>query len=138
MLEGIDHVAIAVHSVDETLPTYTDLLGFECVAIEVVPDQKVRVAVLQKGAHKVELVEPSSPDSPITGFLEKRGPGLHHVCLDVSDLKGTLAKMKAAGARLIDEEPRPGAHGREIAFVHPKATGGVLIELSQPAQPAED
>lgn len=131
MLKGIHHVAVAVDSVDEALPVYRDLLGFELSGIEEVEDQQVRVAVLVKGTHRVELVEPASEDSPVTRFLRKRGPGLHHVCLDVEGLEDVMAGLKGAGVPLIDERPRPGAEGRRVAFVHPRGTGGVLLELSE-------
>ena len=87
--------------------------------------------MLKQGAHRIELVEPAADASPVRGFLEKRGPGLHHICLDVDDLGTLLGQLSAAGVRLIDEQPREGAEGRKIAFVHPRATGGVLIELSE-------
>lgn len=133
MIKGINHVAIAVESVDAALPVYRDLFGFDLHEIEEVEDQQVRVAVLKKGPHRVELVEPSSETSPITKFLAKRGPGLHHICLDVEGLGGLLGQLDGAGVPLIDKAPRPGADGRDIAFVHPKGTGGVLIELSEPS-----
>jgi methylmalonyl-CoA/ethylmalonyl-CoA epimerase len=136
MLKGIHHVAVAVESIEKTLPVYRDLLGFELHEIEEVPSEKVRVAVMIKGNDRVELVEPADADSPITGFLKKRGPGLHHVCLDVEGLAGMLDSLKAAGVPLIHEEPKPGAEGRQIAFVHPKGTGGVLIELSEAGEEA--
>ena len=135
MLKGIHHVAIAVESIEATLPVYVDLMGFELKEIEEVPTEKVRVAILVKGDDRIELVEPAATDSPIAGFLKKRGPGLHHVCLDVTGLAGMLTDMKAAGVPLVHEEPRPGAGGRQIAFVHPKGTGGVLIELSEAVEP---
>jgi methylmalonyl-CoA/ethylmalonyl-CoA epimerase len=131
MLHGINHVAIAVPSLETAIPTWRDLLGFEFHGIEHVPDQKVRVAILRKGDHCVELLEPASPDSPISGFLAKRGPGLHHLCLEVSGIPGVLERLRAAGVPLIDQAARPGAEGRMVAFVHPKGTGGVLIELSE-------
>jgi methylmalonyl-CoA/ethylmalonyl-CoA epimerase len=131
MLHSIDHVAVAVHRLDEALPVWRDLLGFELHGIEEVPDQKVRVAVLRKGGDTVELLEPAAPDSPITGFLARRGPGLHHLCLAVSGLEAVLDRLAAAGVPLIDRDPRPGAEGRQVAFVHPRGAGGVLIELSE-------
>ncbi len=131
MLHGINHVAIAVQELAPAIATWRDLLGFELHGIEHVPDQRVRVAIMRKGDHCVELLEPASPESPITGFLAKRGPGLHHVCLEVEGIADMLARLKAAGVPLIDQAARPGAEGRMVAFVHPKGTGGVLIELSE-------
>jgi methylmalonyl-CoA/ethylmalonyl-CoA epimerase len=136
MLHGINHVAVAVPRLEDAIPVWRDLLGFELHGIEVVPDQKVKVAILRKGDHTVELLEPVSEDSPISGFLGKRGPGLHHICLEVSGIEGTLEKLESAGVRLIDRKPRPGAEGRRVAFVHPKGTGGVLVELSERPQSA--
>jgi methylmalonyl-CoA/ethylmalonyl-CoA epimerase len=142
---GVQHIAVAVPSLDAALPVYRDLFGFELHAIEEVEDQRVRVAVLLKGGHRIELVEPASAESPVSKFLEKRGPGLHHVCLDVVNLDAMLAALKDSGVPLIDERGRPGAEGRRVAFVHPKGTGGVLIELSEaggvqpaPAKPARE
>ncbi len=132
MLTGIHHVAIAVQSLDTVLPLWTDALGFHLHALEVVEDQRVRVAVLLLGSQRVELMEPLDEASPITAFLAKRGPGLHHICLEVEGIAGVLAGLSASGLKLIDAAPRPGAEGRQVAFVHPKSTGGVLIELSEP------
>lgn len=132
MLTGIHHVAIAVPSLDAVLPLWTGPLGFKLHAVEVVAEQRVRVAVLLLGGQRVELMEPLDEASPITAFLSKRGPGLHHICLEVEGIAAVLAGLSASGMKLIDEAPRPGAEGREVAFVHPKATGGVLIELSEP------
>ncbi len=131
MINGIHHVAIAVAAIDPLLPLWTGVFGFELHAIEHVADQQVRVAVLLKGTQRIELVEPASPDSPVSAFLAKRGPGLHHVCLDVQGLPLLLAQLEAAGLKLIDKTPRLGAEGRAVAFVHPQGTGGVLIELSE-------
>jgi methylmalonyl-CoA/ethylmalonyl-CoA epimerase len=131
--EKIDHVGIAVESVDTWIRYYRDILGLTYTGSEVVPEQKVRVAFLAIGESRIELLEPISPDSPIAGFLEKRGSGIHHISLMVDNIEEALAKHKEAGARLIDEKPRLGAHGMKIAFIHPKASGGVLIELSQPS-----
>jgi len=128
----IDHIAIVVRSIAETARFYTETLGLTLSEVEEVPDQKVRAAFLQVGEVKLELVEPMSPDAPISRFLEQRGPGLHHVCYAVDDVEAALADLKAKGVRLLDEKPRVGAHGARIAFVHPKASDGVLTELSQP------
>ncbi len=129
----IDHLGIAVHSIAEASVFYLDVLGLPDGGTEEVRDQKVRVAFFEVGEVRVELLEPTAPDSPIARFLQKRGPGLHHVAYRVDDLDATLAAVKAAGVRLIDESPRGGAHGMKIAFVHPQASGGVLTEFCQPA-----
>jgi methylmalonyl-CoA/ethylmalonyl-CoA epimerase len=127
----IDHLGIATKSIEEALRFWQDSLGLENVHTEVVEEQKVRVAMLPIGESRVELLEPISDDSPISKFLEKRGGGIHHIAVEVEDIEVALAKLKAEGARLIDETPRIGAEGCLIAFVHPAATGGVLLELTQ-------
>ena len=129
----IDHLGIAVLSIDEASRFYRDVLGLECAGIEEVPSQKVRVAFFQVGQVRVELLEPTADDSPVARFLEKRGPGLHHIAYRVDDLTATLAALKSAGVQLIDETPRDGAHDMHIVFAHPKSTGGVLTEFCQPA-----
>lgn len=128
----IDHIAIAVPNLDEATKLYQSLLGSGPEHIEEVADQKVKAAFFAVDDTNLELLYPTSPDSPISGFLEKKpGGGLHHICLEVSGLEKHLADLKAKGIKLIDEVPRLGAHGKRIAFVHPKSTGGVLIELSE-------
>ncbi len=129
----IDHLGVAVRSLDEASSFYAVTLGLTPSAPEDVPDQKVRVVCFQVGEVRVELLEPTAEDSPIARFLDKNGPGLHHVAYRVDDLPATLATLKAAGVRLVDEVPRPGAHGMSIAFIHPKSSGGVLTELCQPS-----
>jgi len=131
VVSGLHHVAIVVPSIEEARKTYVDVLGFTAGEVEHVADQKVDVLVCSAGEQRVELVQPASDDSPVTKFLAKRGGGLHHLAYRVEDLEDALARLKAAGLRLIDEAPRPGAHGTRIAFVHPSATGGVLTELVQ-------
>ena len=126
----IAHVAIATHSIAVTAEFYKQL-GLELDCIEVVEDQKVKIAVLTCGDSAVELLEPTAEDSPISKFLEKRGEGLHHISLEVADLQEQLDILKQRNVRLIDDQPRLGAEGRLIAFVHPDSTGGVLVELSQ-------
>ncbi|MCK4342494.1 MAG: methylmalonyl-CoA epimerase [Phycisphaerae bacterium] len=130
----IDHFGIAVQSIEEASRFYRDALGLEPGGIEEVPEQKVRVAFFPLGEVRIELLEPTAADSPIARFLEKRGPGLHHVAYLVDDLPATLAALKSAGVRLIDETPRAGAHGMKIAFAHPKSTAGVLTEFCQPTR----
>ena len=127
----IDHLGIAVHSIDEASRFYRDALGLTCTGTEEVAGQKVRVAFFPIGDTRIELLEPTADDSPIAKFLEKRGPGLHHVAYRVADLPATLAALKSAGVRLIDETPRNGAHGMKIAFAHPQSTAGVLTEFCQ-------
>ena len=127
----INHLGIATKSIDEALKFWSDALGLENVHTEIVEDQKVRVAMLPIGESRVELLEPTSDDSPISKFLEKRGPGIHHIAVEVDDIEASLAQLKAKGMRLIDEIPRVGAEGCLVAFVHPAATNGVLLELVQ-------
>jgi methylmalonyl-CoA/ethylmalonyl-CoA epimerase len=116
---------------EATLPFYRDALGMVFKGTEEVAEQKVKVAMLQVGESKIELLEPTGPDSPIAKFLEKNGPGIHHVAYEVEDIEAAIAHMKEQGARMIDEQPRNGAHGTRIAFVHPKSSNGVLTELCQ-------
>ena len=132
MIQGIDHVGIAVKSIDEATKFWVDTLGLKLSHIEEVPEQKARVAVLKVGETTIELVEPTSPDSPIQRFIEKRGEGLHHLTLQTDHLAERLKSLKDANVALIDEKPRLGAGGAQIAFLHPKAAHGVLVELCEP------
>ncbi|MDQ2930190.1 MAG: methylmalonyl-CoA epimerase [Gemmatimonadota bacterium] len=125
----IAHIGIAVRAIDEILPFYRDLLGLDEHPLD--DSDGARIAGLAAGDQLVELLEPRSPDSPISKFLERRGPGIHHICFAVQDLDSTLARCRATGIRLIDETPRMGAEGKRIAFLHPASTGGVLIELTE-------
>jgi methylmalonyl-CoA epimerase len=129
----LDHVSIAVADLAQALAFYRDALGLEVEPPEEVAPQRVRAHLIPVGEATLELLEPTAPDSPIARFIEKRGPGLHHVTLRVDDLHAALARLKARGVRLIDEQPRPGAAGALIAFVHPASTQGVLVELTQRA-----
>lgn len=131
VVKGLHHVAIAVKSLAESRGAYEQALGLVATPPEFVPDQRVNVIVLFAGTQRIELVEPASPDSPITKFLEKTGGGIHHLAWKVDDVAAAIAHLKSQGVRMIDEAPRPGAHGTTIAFVHPKSTGGVLMELVQ-------
>jgi methylmalonyl-CoA/ethylmalonyl-CoA epimerase len=131
VLHKINHIGIAVQSIDAVIPFYRDQLGMEFLGSEDVPEQKVRVAMLCVGESKIELLEPLSSDSPVAKFLEKSGQGIHHVAYEVADLQSAIAKLVAEGSRMIDEKPRNGAHGSLIAFVHPKSSHGVLTELCQ-------
>jgi methylmalonyl-CoA epimerase len=125
----LDHVAIALPSIAEALPTYELLTGAAGSEPEHVPGQGVNVVFLGDGESRLELIEATSPDSAVGRFLDRRGPGLHHVAYRVPDLKATLRRLEAAGIRLIDSQPREGAHGHRVAFLHPSAMHGVLIEL---------
>jgi methylmalonyl-CoA/ethylmalonyl-CoA epimerase len=129
VVEGLHHVAIAVASIEEARRLWVDVLGLRAGEVEHVADQKVDVLVCWAGSQRIELVQPAADDSPVNGFLEKRGGGLHHLAWRVADLDGALETLRRAGIRLIDQTGRPGAHGTRIAFVHPKSTGGVLWEL---------
>jgi methylmalonyl-CoA/ethylmalonyl-CoA epimerase len=126
-------VAIVVPSIERARATYVELLGLRAEAPEHVADQKVNVLVCRAGEQRIELVEPACDDSPVSRFLAKRGGGLHHLAYRVDDLERALARLKQAGLRLIDEAPRPGAHGTRVAFLHPSATDGVLTELVEEA-----
>ena len=132
MPEKISHIGIAVASIEEATPFYRDVLGMEFEGTEVVAEQKVKVAFFAVGESRIELLEPTADDSPVAKFLEKNGHGVHHVAYEVSDLEQRLNALKAEGVRLIDESPRTGAHNTRIAFMHPKASGGVLTELCEP------
>lgn len=127
----INHLGVATKSIGEALKFWGDALGLENIHTETVEDQKVRVAMLPVGESRIELLEPTGDDSPISKFLEKRGGGIHHIAVEVEDIEASLAKLKSVGARLIDERPRIGAEGCLVAFVHPSSTGGVLLELVQ-------
>lgn len=131
MLHKINHIGIAVPSIDATLPFYRDQLGMACLGIEEVAEQKVKVAMLAIGESKIELLEPTSEDSPVAKFLEKSGPGIHHIAYEVDNIEAAIAGLLAEGARMIDTAPRLGAHGTRIAFVHPKSSHGTLTELCQ-------
>lgn len=124
----INHIAVAVEDIDAALSFWRDALGMRLDHVEEVPSQKARVAFLPVGESEVELVQPTNPDTGTAKFLAERGPGIHHLCLEVQDITGMLEQLKAAGVRLINETPQE-LEGRRIAFVHPKSTGGVLIEF---------
>ena len=125
----IAHIGIAVRALDEILPFYRDVLGMPEVPLD--DADGARIAGLAAGDTLVELLEAQHPDTPIGKFVAKRGPGIHHICFAVDDLDGTLARCREAGVRLIDETPRLGAEGKRIAFLHPSATAGVLVELTE-------
>lgn len=131
MIAKIDHLGIAVNSLQEGLAVWGDLLRLESAGTETVAEQGVRTAFLNVGDTRLELLEPTGPDTPVGRFLAKRGPGFHHVCFLVEDLEATLRQLQARGMRLVDEKPRRGAEGSTVAFLHPSSTGGVLVELKQ-------
>lgn len=132
-ISRIDHLGIAVQSIDEVLPYFENTLGLKCYAIEEVADQKVKTAFLKVGEVKLELLEPTSPESAVAKFMEKGGKGVHHVAFAIEDgVANALAECDAQGIRLIDQKPRPGAEQMNIAFLHPKSTAGVLTELCEP------
>ena len=127
----IDHIGIAVKSINDTLKFYTDVLGLESVGTEIVEEQKVKVAFLPVGDSEVELLESTSPDGPIAKFIEAKGEGIQHLAFSVENIAEALKELKEKGFRLIDEKPRNGAGNAKIAFLHPKATSGVLVEISE-------
>lgn len=132
LLQKIDHIGIAVENLEKAIPIYAALTGHPPEHFEDIPKEKVKTAFFSVGESNLELLEATSPESPIAKFVAKNGRGgIHHVCVAVEDIVAKIAELKAAGIPLIDEAPRPGAHGKLVAFVHPKGTGGVLIELAQ-------
>jgi methylmalonyl-CoA/ethylmalonyl-CoA epimerase len=135
LISGFDHVAIAVRSLEEAIPFYRDQMGLVLSRVEEVADQKVRVALFVAGSSRLELLEPTAEDSPISKFLAERGPGLHHIALRTDSIAEDLHSLAQQDVRLIDKQPRAGADGMQIAFLHPKSTGGVLLELTQPGHP---
>ncbi len=128
---GLDHVAIAVKDLDRAVAHYQQVFGLKLAHVEEVPDQKVRTAIFGEGLGRIELICPTEPDTGVARFLEKRGEGLHHICIEVEDIEATLAELKEQGAPLIDSTPKVGAGGAKIAFVHPKGAHGVLTEVRQ-------
>jgi methylmalonyl-CoA/ethylmalonyl-CoA epimerase len=130
-MNGLDHVAILVSDLDAAIRLYRDVYGLELAEVEEVPTEQVRVAIFGHGTGRIELVCPTGPESPMAKALAKRGEGLHHVCVEVPDLERAMAALRAEGAPLLDERPRPGAGGAKVAFVHPKGSRGVLVELRQ-------
>jgi len=132
MLVGMDHVGVAVKSLDEAVKVYRDVLGFELKGVHVLKERKVKVAFLSTGNDaQIELLEPLESDSPVAKFLEARGEGIHHIAMKVDDIGAVLTQLKQKGVILVDEKPRDGAEGKKIAFVNPKSTKGVLLELVQ-------
>lgn len=132
-VKAINHIGIAVRSIDSQRAFYEETLGAEYEGDEVVPDQKVRVGFFRVGDVRLELLEPTDPTSTVATFIEKKGEGLHHVALTVDDIEARIAELKQSGIRMIDQTPRPGAHHTRIAFLHPKSSHGILTELCEPA-----
>ncbi len=130
-VKGIDHIGIAVESLEKSIPFYRDSLKLDFLGIEEVPFQKVRVAMFGVGESRIELLEPTSEDSPIAVAIRKRGQGMHHIAFSVDNISGQVDSLKRSGIRMIDNEPRKGAGGAEIAFIHPAASGKVLTELCE-------
>jgi methylmalonyl-CoA/ethylmalonyl-CoA epimerase len=130
-MSALDHVAVLVSDLEAAIRLYRDVYGLPLAGVEEVPSEKVRVAIFGRGAGRIELVSPSDPESPMARAIAKRGEGLHHICLEVPDLAKAMADLRAEGAPLLDESPRPGAGGAKVAFVHPKGSRGVLVELRE-------
>ncbi|MFA7418286.1 MAG: methylmalonyl-CoA epimerase [Melioribacteraceae bacterium] len=130
-ISHIEHIGIAVKNIDESIKYYENVLGLKCYAVEEVKDQKVKTAFFMVGQTKIELLESTEPDGPIGKFIEKKGEGIHHLAFATKDLSNTLGEVESKGVQLIDKQPRKGAEGLNIAFLHPKFTGGVLTELCE-------
>ena len=131
MLKKINHIAIAVNNLEEAAKFYQEVLGLTLSGIEVVTAQKTKVGFFKIGESNIELVQPAEPDSPLVKFLETKGQGIHHICLEVDDIEAEVKTFLEKGATMVDQKPRPGAHNTRVAFVHPKSSGGVLIELCE-------
>jgi methylmalonyl-CoA/ethylmalonyl-CoA epimerase len=133
-IKRIDHIAILVDEMDKTLQFWSEALGMEVSHIQDIPAEAAQIAFLPTGGSEIELVRPTTGDSGLAKYLEKRGPGMHHVCLEVDDIDGMLAQLKEKGIQLINEQPRTGADGKKYAFIHPKSANGVLVELYEITQ----
>jgi methylmalonyl-CoA/ethylmalonyl-CoA epimerase len=131
MLKKINHIAIVVNNIEEAAKFYQNVLGLNFSGIEMVAAQKTRVGFLKIGESNIELVQPAEPDSPLVKFLETKGQGIHHICFEVDDIETEVKGFLQNGATMVDQRPRPGAHDTKVAFVHPKSSGGVLIELCE-------
>lgn len=131
MIKKVDHIGIAVQSLEESLPFYTEVLGLELKGIEEVESERVKVAFIQIGGTKLELLEPTSSESAIAKYIEKRGEGIHHVALGVDSIEARIAEIKEKGIKMINDEAKVGAGGALVAFMHPKSTGRVLVELCE-------
>ena len=131
MIKKINHIAIAVNNLEEAAAFYQTVMGLTLSGIEVVTAQKTKVGFFKIGESNIELVQPAEPDSPLVKFLETKGQGIHHICLEVDDIDAEVKTFLEKGATMVDQKPRPGAHNTRVAFVHPKSSGGVLIELCE-------
>jgi len=131
MLKKINHIAIAVNNIEEAAKFYQNVLGLNLSGIEMVAAQKTRVGFFKIGESNIELVQPAESDSPLVKFLETKGQGIHHICFEVDDVEAEVKAYLEKGATLIDQKPRPGAHNTKVAFIHPRSSGGVLIELCE-------
>jgi len=134
MLKKINHIALAVESIDDAAKFYQNCLGLELSGTEIVSAQKTKVGFFQIGSSNIELVQPAEPDSPLHKFLTTRGQGIHHICFEVDDIEAEIKSLLEKGAAMIDQQPRPGAHNTKVAFIHPKSSNGVLIELVELAK----
>ena len=132
----LDHIGVAVNNLEQRLAVYRDALGLTGIHTEEVPTEQAKVGFIPLGESEIELLEPTSADGVLARFLDKRGEGIHHIALAVDDCQATLDRLKAAGVRTVDDTPRPGSRGTKVAFVHPSATGGVLIELVEHPKPS--
>ena len=131
MLKKINHIAVAVNNLDEAAKFYQNVLGLDLSGVEVVSAQKTKVGFFKIGESNIELVQPAEADSPLDKFLAAKGPGIHHICFEVEDIEATITALVEKGAMMIDQKARPGAHNSKVAFIHPKSSNGVLIELVQ-------
>lgn len=131
MITGINHIGIAVNSIEEQIPFYKNILKFEFLGVEEVTEQKVKVAIFKVGDIKIELLEPTSPESPISKFLEKKGIGIHHIAYQADNIKEQISQLKEKDVKMIDDTPRSGAHNTKIAFIHPKSSGKILTEICE-------
>jgi methylmalonyl-CoA epimerase len=131
MINAVDHIGIAVRSISEARRFY-EAMGLDVSRIEEVPAEGVRVAIIPCGSSRIELLEPTSPNSPVAKFLDKRGPGMHHLCFRSDDVRSDDSRLRAAGVDVLRDEPTPGAEGAQVQWVHPRSSGGVLVELSEP------
>jgi methylmalonyl-CoA/ethylmalonyl-CoA epimerase len=131
MIKKINHIAIAVNNLEEAAGFYQTVMGLTLSGIEVVAAQKTKVGFFKIGESNIELVQPAEPDSPLVKFLETKGQGIHHICLEVDDIEAEVKTFLEKGATMVDQKPRPGAHNTRVAFVHPKSSGGILIELCE-------
>ena len=134
LFNRLNHISVAVHSIDDALLFYRDMLGLESSPVEVLADRELKVAFVKIGETEIELLEPTSKDNTVSRFLERRGPGLHHICLETDDIETTMAELSERGAEFVDPDPKPGAVGM-VAFMLPETARGVLVEINEPFRP---